>query len=437
MDFKSISDILCDDISIFEIKWLNNILWKRKTAFCNFIDLGLPSGTLWGDRNAGAETESEPGYHLAWGEKTCYYEEINPIGGTFVWKSAYPSGYNNQSYKYYSDSAYTKYNASDNIKVLQPEDDISKDLYGNSCSLPTTAQWRELLTQCSYSRVNNGYEITGPNGNRIFIPVNGLVDQKTIYNYNDFGGYYWTNELGSDISQANTFHFGGISDFYYSPYARYDGLGIRAIKNPKMAVNLLKPASSANWNTVNLYNPIDNPYGRSLPTEDNKFSGLETSASNANVEGYYLSKSAVHLINGHTYYLRWTVISATTSYNSITYDCYWPISEPSVVRKSNELRVADTRGKSATASSALTLPCLDNNTYQMNSLIVTMPDATGDYIIRFDVNNNKNAFQTNFCCPMLIDLTSTYIEAGLSVPSFSQLNVRNYFDGAIIVDNWN
>lgn len=207
-------------------------------------------------------------------------------------------------------------------------------------------------------------------------------------------------------------------------------------RKPIYVTNLLKPASINNWNSEKLSDPGDNPHGRSLPDEENKYSGLSTTTLEWEVEGYYSSKSTIHLINGHTYYLRWTTISATTSYGSVTYDCYCPISEPSVVRKSNMLRIANSDGLSQTFENISVLPCLGNS-YQMNSLIVTMPDATGYYKIRFDVNNNYNKFATNFCCPMLIDLTSTYTEAGLSIPSFSQLNTKNYFDGTITINDWN
>lgn len=202
-------------------------------------------------------------------------------------------------------------------------------------------------------------------------------------------------------------------------------------------VNLLKPANSSNWTVSGLSNPINNPYGRSLPNEENKYTGLETTALSSNVEGLYISKDTIHLIKRHTYYLRWTQISATANYASVTYDCYWPIAEPSVVRKTSTLYIADTTGNAISYSSTPNvLPCMSNNAYQMNTLIVTMPDAIGDYQIRFDVNNNYKGFQTNFCCPMLIDLTETYTNNGLEIPTFSNLNKKGYFEGSINLNEW-
>ena len=37
-----------------------------------FVDLGLPSGTLWADRNVGAEKPEDFGLYFAWGETEGY-----------------------------------------------------------------------------------------------------------------------------------------------------------------------------------------------------------------------------------------------------------------------------------------------------------------------------------------------------------------------------
>ena len=69
-----------------------------------YIDLGLPSGTLWADRNIGATEPEEYGDLYAWGE-TVPKEE-------YTW-------YN---YKWGADC--TKYNKKDGKTVLEPEDDV-------------------------------------------------------------------------------------------------------------------------------------------------------------------------------------------------------------------------------------------------------------------------------------------------------------------------
>lgn len=46
-----------------------------------YVDLGLPSGTLWADRNVGAAAPEAIGGYYAWGET----EEKPPIRGTAIY----------------------------------------------------------------------------------------------------------------------------------------------------------------------------------------------------------------------------------------------------------------------------------------------------------------------------------------------------------------
>ena len=130
-----------------------------------FVDLGLPSGTLWSTKNIGATNgdtaESWYGNHYAWGEiKT---------------KSDY---YNWTNYKYaiYSYSKLTKYcNVSnygdkgftDQLTQLVPEDDVATQT-NSEWRMPTKEDFDELLAGTT-SRWETDYKgISGLNG-RLFI----------------------------------------------------------------------------------------------------------------------------------------------------------------------------------------------------------------------------------------------------------------------------
>ena len=54
--------------SISEIDSITFSLPNVKTIPDNAVDLGLPSGTLWADRNVGADTPEDYGDYYAWGE---------------------------------------------------------------------------------------------------------------------------------------------------------------------------------------------------------------------------------------------------------------------------------------------------------------------------------------------------------------------------------
>lgn len=131
-----------------------------------FIDLGLPSGTLWAETNVGAETATDYGGSYAWGE------------------TSPKETYSSKTYKYYNstDSVYTKYNRTDGKTTLEAMDDVATVNWGTSCRQATATEWQELIDNCttvwtSYTSTTGeavkGMELTGPNGHSIFLPSAG------------------------------------------------------------------------------------------------------------------------------------------------------------------------------------------------------------------------------------------------------------------------
>ena len=123
-----------------------------------YVDLGLPSGTLWATCNIGANAPEEYDDYFAWGETKPkdYYSEDN--------------------YKWYrSDSVssgYTKYNTDrlrgyngfiDNKTELDLEDDAAYVNWGPSWRTPTTNQQFKLLDshQIRQARICCIFEING------------------------------------------------------------------------------------------------------------------------------------------------------------------------------------------------------------------------------------------------------------------------------------
>lgn len=119
-----------------------------------FIDLGLPSGTLWADRNLGAEKPEDYGDYFRFGE-TIPFTEDSP---DYITK---PFG---------KDISSTIYDAAMSYNI-------------NSC-IPNTEQFYELLELCSYEwgERNNiaGVTITGINKNKIFLPAAGCKVSKDL-----------------------------------------------------------------------------------------------------------------------------------------------------------------------------------------------------------------------------------------------------------------
>ncbi|MBP5716182.1 MAG: hypothetical protein J6W69_03605 [Bacteroidales bacterium] len=164
-----------------------------------YVDLGLPSGTLWATCNVGATNPEDAGDYFSWGEtetKDMYTFD------TYKW-NATPNGAPQMS----------KYFPGDNLTELELEDDAAYVNMGSDWCMPTIEQCRELLnyTRTEWTELNGVYgrKITSnSNGNSIFIPAVG----HRVENYQDYykddtqSGIYWTRSLSSD-SPMNAFYF--------------------------------------------------------------------------------------------------------------------------------------------------------------------------------------------------------------------------------------
>ena len=186
------------------------------------IDLGLPSGLKWASCNVGATAPEEFGGYYAWGET----EEKED----FSWSTyKYCNGSYDSMTKYCTDS----YDGTiDNKTTLEPEDDVAHVQWGGSWRMPTKAEQDELRNNCTWNWTTlngvNGYRITGPNGNSIFLPAAGYRDGSEVY-YQGYCGHYWSSSLSSDSSYDAC----GLA-FYSSGYdwdsgLRYLGQSVRPV----------------------------------------------------------------------------------------------------------------------------------------------------------------------------------------------------------------
>lgn len=58
------------------LNWANaNVPKYSAEATYEYVDLGLPSGTLWAKMNVGAKSETDAGLYFAWGETQGYTAE--------------------------------------------------------------------------------------------------------------------------------------------------------------------------------------------------------------------------------------------------------------------------------------------------------------------------------------------------------------------------
>ena len=111
-----------------------------------YVDLGLPSGTRWALTNVGADKSHKNGLHFPFAEAGI------------------------------------------------------ETLWGGDWCLPSIGQYQELINVCQWewAQVANtqGYKVTGPNGNTLFLPAAGMKDASGSFS-NLLGGPiagYWTRE---------------------------------------------------------------------------------------------------------------------------------------------------------------------------------------------------------------------------------------------------
>ena len=190
------------------------------------VDLGLPSGLKWALFNLGATKPEEYGDHFAWGE-TEPKEDYS--SSTYKWCK----GSDDTMTKYCNDSSYGYNGFTDNMTVLDPEDDAAAVNLGGSWRMPTKAEQDELRSQCTWTWTThngvNGRLVTGPNGNSIFLPAAGYRRDTYLYNVGSYGRY-WSSSLSTDYpNNAYYVYFNSGNVDWGHGYRRCYGQSVRPV----------------------------------------------------------------------------------------------------------------------------------------------------------------------------------------------------------------
>ena len=195
----------------------------------DYVDLGLPSGTLWATCNVGASSPEEYGDYFAWGETT--------TKGTY-------NTYNWSTYKYCKGipSTLTKYctrssdGTVDNKTELEPSDDAATANWGCGWQMPSREQCDELYnssyTTTTWTTMNGveGRMITSKsNGNSIFLPAAGYRYDPNLYNAGS-DGYYWSRSLDTSLSECAYYQYSGSSSIDTGRKSRYHGQSVRPVR---------------------------------------------------------------------------------------------------------------------------------------------------------------------------------------------------------------
>lgn len=182
----------------------------------DYVDLGLPSGTLWATCNIGAEKPEDYGNYYAWGEtqpKDYYYWS--------TYKYCGDEGRTTLT-KYCCDSVYGYNGYTDNLTVLLPEDDVAKVNWGNDWRMPTKEEWQELNnnTTSFWTTLSgvNGRLFTANNGNSLFLPAAGTCRCNELENAGCVG-YFLSSSL--DMRDTSCAWYFGFNSNYHGVDGQY------------------------------------------------------------------------------------------------------------------------------------------------------------------------------------------------------------------------
>lgn len=247
--------VIQDDgnVSEFPVSKIKEVIWEDLDGPIDdidangyeYVDLGLPSGTLWATCNLGATKPEEFGDYFAWGET----EGFNSGKTKFSWatyKWCYGSKDKLNKYCYNK-----KFGLVDNLMELELEDDAAHVYMGGDWRMPTYEQVAEILTDdnCMKSRITQngvkGILLTSRyNHKSIFIPQAGAYYDDRIRPFAEGALFCWTRSLyvvapeepGTLDCTCDALvldQYSTLRGEFYDHRPRYEGLTIRPVITPR------------------------------------------------------------------------------------------------------------------------------------------------------------------------------------------------------------
>ena len=193
----------------------------------DYVDLGLPSGTLWATCNVGASSPEDYGNYYAWGETA--------TKSTCDWSTyKYANGAYNKLTKYCNKSSHGNNGFTDYLTTLQPCDDAARANWGSGWRMPTKEEWKELQnnTMGTWTTQNGvkGGRFTASNGMSVFLPAAGCRYESSL---NDAGsqGYYWSSTLNTSYPGGAWYHYLRSGGYGVTNGERSFGRSVRPVRD--------------------------------------------------------------------------------------------------------------------------------------------------------------------------------------------------------------
>ena len=207
----------------------------------DFVNLDLPSGTLWCKYNVGAtcgyDAESWYGDYFMWGDtkpansKTCNFANYKYCNGSY-----------NKITKYCSSSQTYNWDGKgkpDDILELYKEDDMANANMDGNWKMPINEQFQELIDNTTSEWIKNYKGISGLNGrlfkskknsDTLFIPAAGYRNDNNVSNVG-LNISVWSSTRGIH-RPAQAYHLYSTNDSIYTRRGpRTYGFSVRAVIN--------------------------------------------------------------------------------------------------------------------------------------------------------------------------------------------------------------
>ena len=181
------------------------------------VDLAMPSGVLWADKNIGATTPYEDGLYFSWGNITGHTGD-----------DGYDFGTDNDGPYASTDGAALTGNIPTNGTY-----DAARHNMGAPWRMPTVGEFQELAANCDSEWTDEdgvaGRRFTSRiNGNSIFFPAAGNRLGTGLYNHGSYG-LYWSASLYSQTS-GYYLHFYSEGIYPTNTDIRFYGFSVRAVQ---------------------------------------------------------------------------------------------------------------------------------------------------------------------------------------------------------------
>ena len=184
-----------------------------------YVDLGLPSGTLWATSNVGAEMPSDAGLYFQWGDTKGYTKD--QVGKDEGQKKFDLDDLNFKKYTTPGDK-------------LELEDDAANANMGGDWHMPTPEQLYELHNNTTTAWIEEdgieGMAFTSKkdDSKSIFIPAAGVADNDSMNNIGKIG-YLWSSMLSDKYDTHGMSLSFFVSCVFLSYYYRYLGMPVRGV----------------------------------------------------------------------------------------------------------------------------------------------------------------------------------------------------------------